>query len=56
MTESKDFTNNLFQLMDETFGSKRYGIYLDEGTSLFETLGTVSAAGSAHHLPRRSRM
>lgn len=43
MIEPKDFANNLFQLMDETFGSKRYGIYLDEGTSLLETLETVSA-------------
>jgi hypothetical protein len=28
--------------MEETFESKHHGIYLDEGTSLFETLETVS--------------
>ena len=38
-----DFANNLFLLMEETFESKHHGIYLDEGTSLFETLETVSA-------------
>jgi len=41
--EPKDFTNNLFQLMEETFENV-HGIYLDKGTSLFETLETVSAA------------
>jgi hypothetical protein len=30
--------------MEETFESKNRGIYLDQGTSLFETLDTVSAA------------
>jgi|GEM_PF-5276096 len=39
----------------ETFENV-YGIYLDKGTSLFVMMGNVSAAGSAHHLPRRSRM
>ena len=29
--------------MEETFEPKHHGIYLDEGTSLFETLETVSA-------------
>jgi hypothetical protein len=29
--------------MEETFESKHHGIYLDKGTSLFETLETVSA-------------
>jgi len=38
----KDFTNSLFQYMGETFESP-IGIYLDKGTSLFETLETVSA-------------
>jgi hypothetical protein len=37
------FANNLFQLMEETFGSGHHGIYLDKGTSLFETLERVSA-------------
>ena len=30
--------------MEETFENKHHGIYLDEGTSLFETLETISAA------------
>ena len=38
----QDFTNNLFAFMEETFESVQ-GIYLDKGTSLFETLETVSA-------------
>jgi len=42
MTNAQDFTNNLFLLMEETF-EKHNGIYLDKGTSLFETLETVSA-------------
>jgi hypothetical protein len=36
------FTNNLFELLDETF-EKVGGRYLDRGTSLFETLATISA-------------
>ncbi|HWR83235.1 MAG TPA: DinB family protein [Candidatus Deferrimicrobium sp.] len=36
------FTKSLFSLFDETF-EKVEGLYLDEGTSLFETLNTVSA-------------
>ena len=43
MSNDLDFANNLFLLMEETFESKHHGIYLDEGTSLFETLETVSA-------------
>jgi len=43
MSAPEDFANNLFQLMEETFEPKHHGIYLDEGTSLFETLETVSA-------------
>ena len=43
MTNPQDFANNLFQLMEETFEAKHHGIYLDRGTSLFETLETVSA-------------
>src|SRR5690349_15230643 len=38
----EDFTNNLFALLDETF-QNHHGIFLDRGTSLFETLETVSA-------------
>ena len=43
MATDQDFTNNLFQLMSETFENP-IGIYLDKGTSLFQTLETVSAA------------
>ena len=41
--ETQDFTNNLFAFMEETFEPKHHGIYLDRGTSLFETLDRVSA-------------
>ena len=43
MSIEEDFANNLFALLEETFESKHHGIYLDNGTSLFETLETVSA-------------
>ncbi|HSL29687.1 MAG TPA: hypothetical protein VK900_10840 [Anaerolineales bacterium] len=43
MTSGQAFANNLFQLMEETFEARHHGIYLDEGTSLFETLETISA-------------
>lgn len=43
MALEQEFVNNLFQFMDETFENVQ-GIYLDKGTSLFETLETVSAA------------
>lgn len=43
MDNSQDFANNLFAFMEETFEGKRYGIFLDKGTSLFETLETISA-------------
>src|SRR5215218_9868803 len=36
------FTGELFPLLEETF-ERVNGIYLDKGTSLFETLDTVSA-------------
>lgn len=36
------FTNALYSLLDETF-EKVYGIYLDRGTSLFETLAQIDA-------------
>ena len=39
----EEFRTNLMLLMEETFESKHHGIYLDKGTSLFETLETVSA-------------
>ncbi len=37
------FTNALYTLLDETFDNVQ-GIYLDKGTSMFETLSTISAA------------
>lgn len=43
MSNSQDFANNLFLFMEETFEAKNHGIYLDAGTSLFETLETISA-------------
>ncbi len=36
------FTRELYELLDETF-NQVHGIYLDKGTSLFETLETISA-------------
>jgi hypothetical protein len=43
MTIEQDFASNLFQFMEETFEAKHHGIFLDKGTSLFETLETVSS-------------
>ena len=39
----QDYVNGLFQYMEETFEPKHHGIFLDRGTSLFETLTTISA-------------
>ena len=36
------FTSALYMLLDETFDNV-HGIFLDKGTSLFETLATISA-------------
>ena len=41
------FTNELFPLLEETF-ERVNGIYLDKGTSLFETLDTISAEEASH--------
>jgi len=38
----EQFTKELFECLDETF-ERHHGIYIDKGTSLFETLETVSA-------------
>jgi hypothetical protein len=38
----QNFTNNIFAVFEETF-EKHHGVYLDKGTSLFETLDTISA-------------
>ncbi len=40
--KQEDFLNSILNLLDETF-EHHHGIYLDEGTSLLETLETVSA-------------
>lgn len=39
---SEHFTQALYMLLDETF-DQVHGIYLDKGTSFFETLATISA-------------
>ncbi|MCL4869070.1 MAG: hypothetical protein KJ063_08885 [Anaerolineae bacterium] len=41
--QTEHFTQALYVLLDETFDNV-LGIYLDKGTSLFETLADVSAA------------
>jgi hypothetical protein len=41
-TIAKLFKSELFQILNETFEQVQ-GIYLDRGTSLFETLATISA-------------
>ncbi len=41
--QSDHFVAALYTLLDETFDDVQ-GLYLDKGTSLFETLATVSAA------------
>ena len=46
------FTENLNALLDETF-ERVDGIYLDDGTSLFETLATITAEQAS--LPLSSR-
>ena len=38
----ENFTSNIFAVFEETF-EKHRGAYLDKGTSLFETLDTISA-------------
>jgi hypothetical protein len=43
MSNHQDFANNLFAFMEETFEPRHHCIYLDKGTSLFETLDAVSA-------------
>lgn len=40
--QAAHFTAALYLLLDETFDNVQ-GIYLDKGTSLFETLATISA-------------
>lgn len=40
--QTEHFTTALYTLLDETFDNVQ-GYYLDEGTSFFETLATISA-------------
>ena len=40
--QTEHFTNTLYALLDETFDNV-HGYFLDKGTSLFETLATISA-------------
>lgn len=40
--EQRTFTTQLFEILEETF-EQVHGIYLDKGTSLFETLATITA-------------
>ena len=40
--QAEHFTSAIYTLLDETFDNV-YGLYLDKGTSLFETLATISA-------------
>lgn len=41
--EADAFTNALYLVLDETFDNVQ-GLYLDKGTSMFETLSAISAA------------
>ena len=43
--QAEHFTSALYTLLDETFDNVQ-GYYLDKGTSLFETLATISAEAS----------
>jgi hypothetical protein len=40
--QAEHFTNTLYALLDETFDDVQ-GYFLDKGTSMFETLATISA-------------
>ncbi len=40
--QSEHFTTVLYELLDETFDNV-HGYFLDKGTSMFETLATISA-------------
>ena len=40
--DQERFTRELFDILDEAFVT-HHGIFLDKGTSLFETLGTITA-------------
>jgi hypothetical protein len=46
------FTTELFDILDETFET-HHGIFLDKGTSLFDTLAQVSAAQASQPVSGR---
>src|SRR5438046_7820211 len=46
------FKKELFECLDETF-EKTHGVYLDKGTSLLETLESVSAADASRRVGER---
>jgi hypothetical protein len=46
------FTSELFPLLEETF-ERVHGIYLDKGTSLFETLDTITAEEASRPVSAR---
>jgi hypothetical protein len=48
----KLFTDELFPLLEETFESV-HGMYLDKGTSLFETLDTITAEEASRPVSER---
>jgi len=48
----EQFTTALYDLLDETF-EHVHGIYLDGGTSLFETLATISAEEASRPVSAR---
>jgi uncharacterized protein with ATP-grasp and redox domains len=48
----EQFTKELFECLDETFEQVR-GIYLDKGTSLFETLETISAEDASRSIAEK---
>lgn len=46
------FTKELFDCLDETF-DRHHGIYIDKGTSLFETLETISAEEASRSIAEK---
>jgi hypothetical protein len=38
------FTASVLSVLEETFGTNHQGIYIDKGTSLFETLAAIDAS------------
>jgi len=48
----EQFTKELFECLEETFERHR-GIYIDKGTSLFETLETVSAEDASRPITEK---